>query len=83
DPAVAAAMARHEAGWREVLTTVLSEGVAHGSWTVPVDVAAVAELVIAAVKGARLVPEVAGQVFEQLQALLIDGAHDHAEGERS
>ncbi|WP_433292297.1 TetR/AcrR family transcriptional regulator [Pseudonocardia sp. CA-142604] len=82
DPAVAAAMARHEAGWREVLTTVLAEGMAHGSWSVPVDVAAGAELVIAAVKGARLVPEVAGQVFGQLEALLIDGAQDHAKGER-
>ena len=83
DPAVAAAMARHEAGWREVLTTVLAEGVANGSWSVAVDAAAVAELVIAAVKGARLVPEVAGQVFGQLETLLIDEGQDHTEGERS
>jgi TetR/AcrR family transcriptional repressor of nem operon len=83
DPAVAAAMARHEAGWREVLTAVLAEGVAQGAWSIPVDAAAGAELVIAAVKGARLVPEVAGQVFGQLEALLIGGAPGHAEGERS
>jgi hypothetical protein len=76
-------MARHEAGWREVLTTVLAEGVAHGSWSVAVDAAAGAELVIAAVKGARLVPEVAGQVFGQLEALLIDEGQDHTKEERS
>lgn len=81
DPAVATAMERHEAGWREVLTGVLAAGSARGVWATSVDPVVAAELVIAAVKGARLAPGVAAQVFEQLEALLIGGASGDTEGE--
>ena len=77
DPAVAAAMARHESGWREVLTRLL----AAGTWAHPIDVDATAELVIATVKGVRLVPEQAGPALAQLEALLA-GADDRDEEER-
>jgi AcrR family transcriptional regulator len=63
DPAVAAAMERHESGWRERLVEILTD-------LVP-DPAASAELVIAAVKGVRLLPDVAGQVLDQLGEHLI------------
>jgi TetR/AcrR family transcriptional repressor of nem operon len=71
DPAVAAAVARQEAGWRQVLAAMLVAGNQRGSWTAPLDTAAVTELVIATVKGVRLVPELAGPVFAQLEAVLI------------
>lgn len=58
DPAVAAAMAQHEAGWRERLVAILT-GLAP-------DPAVSAELVIAAVKGVRLMPGLAGPVLDQL-----------------
>lgn len=64
DAPVAAAMARHQAGWREVLAGVLAAGNERGAWSV--DVPVVTELVIAVVKGVRLEPELAGPVFEQL-----------------
>ena len=65
DPAVAAAMAEHESGWRAVLVRIL-DGLAP-------DPATSAELVIAVVKGVRLLPDVAGPVLEQLAALLAGG----------
>ena len=63
DPAVAAAMAQHESGWRAALVEILTD-------LVP-DPATSAELVIAVVKGVRLLPEVAGPVLELLAAHLI------------
>jgi AcrR family transcriptional regulator len=71
DPAVDAAMQRHQAGWREVLSGVFTAGNARGAWAAPVDAAVATELVIAAVKGVRLAPDTAGPVFAQLEALLI------------
>ncbi len=71
DPAVAEAMARHQAGWREVLSAVLAAGNAAGAWRAPLDVAVTTELVIAVVKGVRLAPETAGAVFAQLEDALI------------
>jgi TetR/AcrR family transcriptional repressor of nem operon len=82
DPAVATAMARHEAGWRSFLTGVLVDGTTRGVWDLPVDAEATTELVIAAVKGVRLAPEAAAQVFGQLEALLVGRAPDDTEGER-
>ncbi|WP_433278507.1 TetR/AcrR family transcriptional regulator [Pseudonocardia xinjiangensis] len=82
DPAVAAAMEHHEAGWREVLTGVLAAGAAQGVWATPVEPVVATELVIATVKGVRLTPRVAAQAFEQLEALLIGGASGNAERER-
>jgi hypothetical protein len=75
-------MARHEAGWRSFLTGVLVEGTTRGVWDVPVGAAATTELVIAAVKGVRLAPEAAAQVFGQLEALLVGRVPDDTEGER-
>jgi AcrR family transcriptional regulator len=64
DPAVAAAMAGHEHGWRALLTGLLERGPR------PADAAAEAELVIATIKGVRLAPELAGAVFARLANLL-------------
>jgi hypothetical protein len=58
DPAVAVAMAEHESGWRDKLVEILTD-------LVP-DPAASAELVIATVKGVRLLPDAAGGVLDQL-----------------
>ena len=58
DPAVAAAMAEHESGWRAKLVEILTD-------LVP-DPDTSAELVIAAVKGVRLLPDVAGPVLDRL-----------------
>lgn len=73
DPAVAAAMAEHESGWRAVLVGMLSavadQRTAREGAT-PLVPGAAAELVIAVVKGVRLVPDVAGPAFAQLAALL-------------
>jgi AcrR family transcriptional regulator len=62
DPAVAAAMAGHESGWRERLVQILAD--------LGPDPDTSAELVIATVKGVRLLPDVAGPVLEQLAAHL-------------
>jgi TetR/AcrR family transcriptional repressor of nem operon len=70
DPEVAAALAGHERGWRELLTGMLRSG--------PSDPAVEAELVIAAVKGVRLTPEGAGPVFERLTALLTEPEEERA-----
>ncbi len=53
DPAVRATLDRQEAGWRAMLVSLLADPAA-------------AELVIAAVKGVRLSPELAPSVFERL-----------------
>ena len=71
DTAVAATLARYEAGWREVLVDMLTAGNERGAWAGPVDPAVVTELVIAVVKGVRLAPDRAGPVFAQLQTMLI------------
>jgi TetR/AcrR family transcriptional repressor of nem operon len=71
DPAVDAAMRGYESGWRAALIDVLSQGVRARSWVGAVDPEAAAELIIAAIKGARLAPERAEAVFDQLEALLI------------
>jgi AcrR family transcriptional regulator len=63
DPAVAAAMAAHESGWREKLVEILTDLV--------LDPETSAELVIAVVKGVRLLPDVAGRVLDLLATQLI------------
>lgn len=68
DPAVAAAMAEHESGWRAVLVRILTD-LARDRGE-PRDPETAAELVIAVVKGVRLLPDVAGRVLEQLTAQL-------------
>jgi AcrR family transcriptional regulator len=62
DPAVAAAMAAHESGWRAKLVEILTGLVPEPATT--------AELVIAAVKGVRLLPDAAGPVLDELAAQL-------------
>ena len=61
DPDVAAALAAHERGWRELLVGLLGR---------TADPKSAAELVIATVKGVRLAPELAGPVFARLAAQL-------------
>jgi AcrR family transcriptional regulator len=63
DPAVREVMERLESGWREMLTELFTSAVP--------DPDTAAELVIAAVKGARLVPERADAVFARLESLLL------------
>lgn len=69
DAAVAAALDRQQAGWREVLVAMLDAGNVSGAWSV--EAAAGAELVIAVVKGVRLAPELAEPAFGQLEQLLM------------
>ena len=71
DPAVRALLARHEAGWRAALAEVLQQGVAEGAWAAGLEPAAGVELIIAAVKGVRLLPERAEHVLQQLARLLV------------
>lgn len=71
DPAVAAAMHRHQVGWNQYLVEVLQAGNDRGSWGRRLDPAAVSELVIAVVRGVRLAPATAGPAFAQLADLLI------------
>lgn len=69
DPAVAQALDALESGWRERLVALFDRGLADGTWT-GLDPTTATELVIAAVKGLRHVPQVAGVVFDSLEALL-------------
>jgi TetR/AcrR family transcriptional repressor of nem operon len=69
DPVIAEALDRQQAGWREALMLMLNKGNAGGAWAV--DAAACTELVIAAVKGVRLAPDLAGPAFAQLEQLII------------
>jgi AcrR family transcriptional regulator len=68
DPVIAVALDHQQAGWREVLVSMLTRGNAGGAWAV--DAAACAELVIAVVKGVRLAADLAGPAFAQLEQLL-------------
>jgi AcrR family transcriptional regulator len=70
DPAVRAIIDRHEAGWRIVLEEVLRRGAKEGALTRDLDVAAGVELIIAAVKGVRQLPDQADDVLAQLNRLL-------------
>lgn len=71
DPVVRAMLDGYESGWRSVLVEMF----AGGTWAVSLRPQVAAEIVIAAVKGVRLVPDRAGEVFTQLEALLT-GAPD-------
>ncbi|MFG2075532.1 TetR/AcrR family transcriptional regulator [Nonomuraea maritima] len=71
DPTVRAAMVEHEAGWRQVLVRTLAEGLTSGTLNREIDPVATAELIIATVKGARLVPGRADVIFDQLFALIL------------
>jgi AcrR family transcriptional regulator len=70
DPVIRAIIDRHEEGWRIVLGDVLRRGAKEGAWTQDLDVAAGVELIIAAVKGVRQLPERADDVLAQLNGLL-------------
>lgn len=72
DPTVRAALDRQEAGWRGALVDLFT----NGAWEAALRPEAAAETVIAAVKGVRLVPELADQVFAQLEALLLPPEND-------
>ena len=70
DPAIRAIIDRHEQGWRIVLEEVLRRAAKDGALTRDLDVAAGVELIIAAVKGVRQLPERAEDVLAQLNRLL-------------
>lgn len=69
DQAVRASLDRYEAGWRRALVELLSRGAEAEAWVPTVRPADTAELIIAAVKGVRLVPQLAEAVFAQLIAI--------------
>jgi AcrR family transcriptional regulator len=73
DPAIRAIIDRHEQGWRIVLEEVLGRAAKEGALTRDLDVAAGVELIIAAVKGVRQLPERAEDVLAQLNRLLTAG----------
>ncbi|MGH8931409.1 MAG: TetR/AcrR family transcriptional regulator [Egibacteraceae bacterium] len=76
DPAVRVAMDEYESGWRAALIEVLSRGAQGQAWAPEVRPQIAAETLIAAVKGVRLVPDRAGEVFAQLEALLLRGVSE-------
>jgi AcrR family transcriptional regulator len=78
DPAVAAAMHRHQVGWSRFLVEVLEAGNARGSWGRQLDPEGISELVIAVVRGVRLSPATAGPAFAQLVDLLIPRGGERA-----
>lgn len=71
DPAVAESLAQAEAGWRAALDGIFERGVKDGVWRTP-DIGAARELVIAAVKGVRLRPDLAPVVLDQLRSTLVE-----------
>jgi AcrR family transcriptional regulator len=73
DPAVRAIIDHHEEGWRIVLEEVLRSGAKEGVLVRDLDVGAGVELIIAAVKGVRQLPERAEDVLAQLNRLLTAG----------
>jgi TetR/AcrR family transcriptional repressor of nem operon len=73
DPAVGAALARDEAGWRAALAGLFDEGLDRGDWVSGLDVRVAVEVVIATVKGVRLAPDRAAQVLAQLERLFVAG----------
>jgi AcrR family transcriptional regulator len=62
---------RHEEGWRMALTEVLQHGAEEGVWTERLDAATGTELIIAVVKGVRLLPDRAEDVLGQIERLLM------------
>jgi AcrR family transcriptional regulator len=70
DPAIRSIIDRHEQGWRIVLEEVLRRAAKEGALTQNLDVATGVELIIAAVKGVRQLPDRAEDVLAQLNGLL-------------
>jgi len=90
DAAVRSIIDRHEEGWRTALADLLRRGAEEGAWAEGLDVAAAVELIIAAVKGVRLLPNGAEDVLQQLERLLAGRrpddsvrSHSQAEGAQS
>jgi AcrR family transcriptional regulator len=69
--AVGEVVVRDEAGWRAGLTDVWRRGVAQRAWAVRMEPAAAAELIIAVVKGVRLLPDRAEAVLGEFERTLI------------
>jgi AcrR family transcriptional regulator len=70
DEAVRSIVGRHEEGWRTALDAILRRGAEEGAWAEGLDTSTGVELIIAAVKGVRLVPGGAEDVLRQLELLL-------------
>ena len=82
DPAVRSTIARDEAGWRAALTSLFQLGADQGAWAEGLDVAAAPELVIAVVKGVRLIPDRAEAVLAEFERSLLGPALGSAPGPR-
>jgi AcrR family transcriptional regulator len=70
DPAIRSIIDRHEEGWRIVLEEVLRRAAKEGALAQHLEVATGVELIIAAVKGVRQLPDRAEDVLAQLNRLL-------------
>jgi AcrR family transcriptional regulator len=71
DPTIASTIDDDEAGWRASLTDLFRLGAAQGAWRASLDVAAAPELVIAVVKGIRLIPNRAEPVLAEFERSLV------------
>lgn len=78
DAAVRSIIDRHEEGWRTALAELLRRGAGEGVWAEGLDTATAVELIIATVKGVRLLPNGAEDVLQQLARLLAGQRPDDA-----
>jgi AcrR family transcriptional regulator len=76
DPGIRAVIDRHEEGWRVVLEEVLGRAAKEGALTQDLAVPTAVELIIAAVKGVRQLPDRAEDVLAQLNGLLAGNRTD-------
>lgn len=71
DPEVGQVIKRVEAGWRDNLTEVWRRGATQHAWTPRLAPATAVELIIAVVKGVRLLPDRAEAVLRGLEQTII------------
>jgi AcrR family transcriptional regulator len=76
DPAIRAVINHHEEGWRIVLEEVLGRAAKEGALTQDLAVPTAVDLIIAAVKGVRQLPDRAEDVLAQLNGLLAGNRTD-------
>jgi len=70
DAGIGQVIARDEAGWRTGLASVWQQGVEQRAWAIDLAPVAAAELIIAVVKGVRLLPDEAENVLRDFERML-------------
>jgi AcrR family transcriptional regulator len=70
DEVVRRVIEQDEAGWRGALTDVWQQGVEQHAWAVDLEAVAAVELIIAVIKGVRLLPRDAESVLAQFERTL-------------